>query len=111
MPTSRTRPAFHRFLMLALAVGGFIGGTRVLVGAMDTDDALGSSALVSNAGASPSHDPSRPIPERVPAQRPRSVNVYASTAHGMSPAVAGDPELVYVPNSESGSVDVIDPAT
>jgi YVTN family beta-propeller protein len=111
MPIPRTRPAFHRFLMLALAVGGFIGATRVVVEAMDTDDAPGSSALVSYAGASPSHDPSKPMQHRAPAPRSRSVNVYAATEHGMSPAVAGDPERVYVPNSESGSVDVIDPAT
>jgi YVTN family beta-propeller protein len=111
MPTSRTRPAFHRFLMLALAVGGLIGGTRVVVEATDTDDALGSSALVSTAGASPSNVPSAPMPQKAPAQRSRSVNVYVATEHGRSPAVAGDPERVYVPNSESGSVDVIDPAT
>jgi YVTN family beta-propeller protein len=111
MPTSRTRPAFHRFLMLALAVGGLIGGTRVVVEATDTDDALGSSALVSTAGASPSNHPSRPMPQKAPAQRSPSVNVYAATEHGRSPAVAGDPERVYVPNSESGSVDVINPET
>jgi YVTN family beta-propeller protein len=38
--------------------------------------------------------------------------VYEHTLAGMlSPAVAGDPARVYVPNSESGTVDVIDPAT
>lgn len=111
MLTTRTRTAFHRFLMLALAVGGLIGGTRVVVEAMDTDDAAGSSALVSNARASPLLDSSTPMQHRAPAQRPGSLNVYASIEHGMSPAVAGDPERVYVPNSESGSVDVIDPAT
>jgi YVTN family beta-propeller protein len=40
------------------------------------------------------------------------VDVYASTRAGMlSPAVAADPPRVYVPNSESNTVDVIDPAT
>jgi hypothetical protein len=97
--------------MLALAVGGLIGGTRVVVEATDTDDALGSSALVSTAGASPSNHPSRPMPQKAPAQRSPSVNVYAATEHGRSPAVAGDPERVYVPNSKSGSVDVINPET
>ena len=111
MVTPRTRLASHRFLMLALAVGGLIGGTRVVVEATDTDDAPGSSALVSNAGASPSHDPGTPMPHRAPVHRSRPLNVYASTEHRMSPAVAGDPERIYVPNSESGSVDVIDPAT
>jgi len=38
--------------------------------------------------------------------------VYAHTGpHEMSPAVAGVPTRVYVPNSESGTVDVIDPTT
>jgi YVTN family beta-propeller protein len=39
-------------------------------------------------------------------------NVYASTMTGsMNPAVVGMPERVYVPNSTTGTVDVIDPAT
>jgi YVTN family beta-propeller protein len=43
---------------------------------------------------------------------PTTVNVYAGAAVGMlSPAVKGVPSRVYVPNSESNSVDVIDPAT
>ncbi len=43
---------------------------------------------------------------------PVTNTVYDHTLAGMlSPAVAGDPTRVYVPNSESGTVDVIDPAT
>lgn len=39
-------------------------------------------------------------------------NVYAATMTGvLSPNVAGIPERVYVPNSTSNTVDVIDPAT
>ncbi len=39
-------------------------------------------------------------------------DVYAADRVGMlSPEVAGDPNLVYVPNNESNTVDVIDPAT
>ena len=39
-------------------------------------------------------------------------NVYAHTGVGqLSPAVAGVPGRVYVPNSEADTVDVIDPAT
>jgi YVTN family beta-propeller protein len=42
----------------------------------------------------------------------RGGSVYAGTAAGMlSDAVAGDPERVYVPDSGSGTVEVIDPAT
>jgi len=41
-----------------------------------------------------------------------AVNVYAHTLPGeFSPAVRGIPERVYVPNSESGSVSVINPST
>nr|WP_241255964.1 YncE family protein [Candidatus Protofrankia californiensis] len=40
------------------------------------------------------------------------VNVYAfAGANQLSPAVRGAKELVYVPNSDSNTVDVIDPAT
>ncbi len=40
------------------------------------------------------------------------VNIYASTAAGMlAPAVANVPSRVYVPNSLSNTVDVIDPNT
>lgn len=47
-----------------------------------------------------------------PAVNLAAFNVYANTMTGsMSPAVAGMPARVYVPNSASGSVDVIDPAT
>ena len=41
-----------------------------------------------------------------------AAGVYAHTGPGdLSPAVAGVPTRVYVPNSESDTVDVIDPAT
>jgi YVTN family beta-propeller protein len=45
--------------------------------------------------------------------KPRpGLNVYMATQAGLlSPAVTGMPERVYVPNSASGTVDVIDPAT
>jgi DNA-binding beta-propeller fold protein YncE len=39
-------------------------------------------------------------------------NVYAATGAGMlSPAVAGIPFRIYVPNSDAGTVDVVDPDT
>jgi len=39
-------------------------------------------------------------------------NIYAATAAGqLAPAVAGDPARIYVPNTMSNSVSVIDPAT
>jgi YVTN family beta-propeller protein len=43
---------------------------------------------------------------------PTTVDVYANAAAGhLSAAVLGVPSRVYVPNSESNTVDVIDPAT
>jgi YVTN family beta-propeller protein len=47
-----------------------------------------------------------------PLPAPAPLNVYTATMAGaLSPAVAGFPERVYVPNSSSGTVDVIDPTT
>jgi YVTN family beta-propeller protein len=40
-----------------------------------------------------------------------SNNIYAAAASGLSDAVKGDRDLVYVPNSKSGNVSVIDPKT
>jgi YVTN family beta-propeller protein len=49
---------------------------------------------------------------RAPVSAPSTFNVYAATMTGvLSPNVAGIPERVYVPNSTSNTVDVIDPAT
>lgn len=46
------------------------------------------------------------------ATSPLVVNVYQATEAGaVSPAVSGIPERVYVPNSASGTLDVIDPTT
>ncbi len=46
------------------------------------------------------------------ATAPLVVNVYQATEAGtLGPAVAGIPERVYVPNSASGTLDVIDPTT
>lgn len=38
-------------------------------------------------------------------------DVYAATRDGLSPAVRGFPELVYVPNGSANTVSVIDPET
>jgi len=47
-----------------------------------------------------------------PGQQPVGEDVYAHTRAGdIAPALVGIPTRVYVPNSESNTVDVIDPAT
>jgi YVTN family beta-propeller protein len=49
---------------------------------------------------------------RRPAGGPALPDVYAADRPGrLSPVVRGFPSRVYVPNSDSGTVDVIDPAT
>src|SRR5215468_1399441 len=60
--------------------------------------------------------PSAPAaaPATVPGMPPivDASNLYSETAAGkLSPAVAGDPARVYVPNLQSNDVYVIDPAT
>lgn len=48
----------------------------------------------------------------IPPLFPKNGNVYAAPASGrFSPAVAGIPERVYVPNVSSGTVSIIDPKT
>src|SRR4029079_10706506 len=53
-------------------------------------------------------------PVRSAVQTPQSggrTNVYSHTAGALAPAARAARSLVYVPNSESNTVDVIDPAT
>ncbi|MGQ0616388.1 MAG: YVTN family beta-propeller repeat protein [Acidimicrobiia bacterium] len=60
----------------------------------------------SSAGAASS------APASGPAASPGPVDIYAATRPGqLSPAVAGFPQRVYVPNSVDDTVSVIDPAT
>src|SRR5262249_18027142 len=56
--------------------------------------------------------PTRPGASATPAAPARSPDVYAAiTDQRLSPAVAGDPQYLYVPNGIPGTVEVIDPAT
>ena len=74
------------------------------LGADGDDGAATSSASTPPGSSSPSSTP----PPSAPAPKP--TNIYRDILPGrFSPAVRGVPERVYVPNSESGTVDVIDP--
>ena len=54
----------------------------------------------------------KPAPGRLAAHPSSPANVYAADGAGdLSPAVRGDPALVYVPNSDSNTVDVISQKT
>jgi YVTN family beta-propeller protein len=80
-----------------------------------------SSAADANATSTPSTSPTLSLPpddgRRGAALPPfrgtaSTRNIYAADAAGMlSPAVAGQRSLVYVPNHGAGTVSVIDPAT
>jgi DNA-binding beta-propeller fold protein YncE len=52
-----------------------------------------------------------PRPRRAPAPGARASVYAADTANALAPAVRHDPARVYVPNSESGTVDVISQRT
>ena len=61
---------------------------------------------------SPTPVKAKPAPGRLGAHPSSPTNVYAADGAGdLSPAVRGDPALVYVPNSESNTVDVISQKT
>lgn len=64
---------------------------------------------ITTVNGSPS---SSPTPSVTPSPSPTVVNVYAAAGANMvSPALANDRPLIYVPNSQSDDVTVIDPAT
>jgi YVTN family beta-propeller protein len=68
----------------------------------------GSTSTSSTAAGSPARPPAS-LDGLAPVG---TEDVYAHTHAGdLSPAVAGVPARVYVPNSDAGTVDVIDPAT
>jgi YVTN family beta-propeller protein len=81
--------------------------------------AISALLLVSVAGCGgasstgpPTASTSAPAAARQPAGSDQPTNVYAADRPGMlSPAVKGVPSRVYVPNSGSGTVSVIDPST
>ena len=61
---------------------------------------------------SPSLSSALPSPAPAPSRHRRPVDIYAADRpNQLSPVVSSFPSLVYVPNSESNTVDVIDPAT
>src|SRR5437867_3539993 len=90
-----------------LAVTGIVLAARCC-----SDSPAGISPERSVSATSASAAPSRRTPSADNAVPGTPVNVYAAidSSH-LSPAVAGDPERVYVPNGELGTVEVINPRT
>jgi YVTN family beta-propeller protein len=108
----RGRRAVAAATALALASGlaACGGGSAPRVSASDVP-AAGLGAVPSSGGASGRGDVEVPRAGAVPPAL-SATNVYAADHAGrLSPVVRGDPALVYVPNSESNTVDVISQRT
>lgn len=78
------------------------------------DNDGGTEANVTADSGHGGGDPVEPDPDVEATEAlPEPANVYADTlsADDLSPAVADVPTRVYVPNNDSATVDVIDPAT
>jgi YVTN family beta-propeller protein len=114
-PFVRRRRIALAALLVVIALCVF--GVTVAAGELPfgADDAPGAAATPPETHQSspsnppgtavPSPDPSRPTPRARP-------NIYAAAGSGdLSPRVAGIRPRVYVPNSESNTVSVIDPRT
>ena len=94
-----------------------VGGTRwgavllLLAGALGACGG-GGGAATSTGGPRPAPPlAGTPRPGRIPLPLSRH-NIYAADRAGrLSPAVRGDPALVYVPNSQANTVDVISQRT
>jgi YVTN family beta-propeller protein len=101
-------------------------GARILwlmmVAAVVAGFALHEVGLRALPAAQAQKNASRGIAATLPGQTPHAIagsvaaagtafNVYATTLQGLVPAVRGIPERVYVPNSDNGTVTVIDPVT
>jgi YVTN family beta-propeller protein len=87
-----------------------------ITAAVVRDQAIGdvSSTHAGRGHSAPRRDPPASSVPATPQRKadPPPLDVYAGTGVGMfSPAVRGDPERVYVPNSDAGTVTVIDPRT
>jgi YVTN family beta-propeller protein len=84
-----------------LAVAGLLVAFAACSGGGSGSDSGAAGRPAASTGTSPGT-----------ALAPAAPGVYAHTGPGdLSPAVAGMPARVYVPNSESNTVDVIDPTT
>jgi YVTN family beta-propeller protein len=100
---------------------GVVAAALLVLAACANDASRPSSAASSSAsdhghsGSIAASEPppsDLPPPEPPPPTTPTTIDIYAADRpNQLSPAVALYPSLIYVPNSESNTVDVIDPAT
>jgi YVTN family beta-propeller protein len=95
-------------VMSVLVVAAVVSVLLQVVRSRGEDRALPPARAV----ASPRSTSRHAAPGTTPSPTPSPTNVYAAiTDPRLSPAVAGDPTYVYVPNGVPGTVEVIDPAT
>jgi YVTN family beta-propeller protein len=98
-------------LVLALGLTACAGGSSAGRSSAASDATGGPEGNVTGADARPGRGVEVPRPGRVPPPLGHA-NVYAADRPGrFSPRVRGDRALVYVPNSESNTVDVISQRT
>ena len=101
---SRRPKRRRRRVVAAVAVLAVLAGVAVTVARRSARHIPAPGTTTPLAGGEPV--------KATPSASPTPLNIYAGTAPGrFSPAVAGVPTRVYVPNSESNTVEVIDPAT
>src|SRR5579859_3488895 len=100
---SRSSARRKVFLRRRLGVGAVAAAIVVGIAAVTVGRSSGSHRVPASA----------PAPAPAPTSTTTTtLNVYANAAVGkFSPAVQGVPSRVYVPNSESDTVSVIDPTT
>jgi YVTN family beta-propeller protein len=92
-------------------VRGATVAVSLLIAAACSGGSSASKATTTTASSSPATETSTPR-HTAPTTALASTDVYAADRpNALSPAVAGDRALVYVPNSKSNTVDVIDPST
>ena len=112
-PRSSLRPSSRSPLRGALAAGAALAALAALAGCGGSagghaDEALGTKAAVRPAPAK------KKAPEGLPGMPPLldPTDVYAADRpNRLSPVVKDFPSRVYVPNTESNTVSVIDPKT
>jgi YVTN family beta-propeller protein len=113
MATARRKLPFVAFIGALVAVSAFVLLVRA-VGSDGGTDAV-ASTTTSPPAARSSTIPTHPTPSPAPTSAspsPGSTNVYAAiTDPTLNPAVAGDPQYLYVPNGIPGTIEVIDPTT
>ena len=104
--TAGAQPSIWRALRIAALAAAVLAGSFACTG---SHRSAGPSATSPALATSSSPSTSAPSPTPTP---PAPVNVYAAAAAGDLSAVARTAKsLVYVPNSLSDTVDVIDPRT